>query len=191
MSQKALIIGNGASRAKFDLNKAAEDMTTFGCNALYRDFTPDYLVAIDGYMIQEIRNSGFPEDKLIIPDIEDQYEPEEYNRNRPRENAGMLAMKIAIQKGFDELYCVGMDFMINNYDVNLNNIYKNTQNYEPHRLTSYDDTVRRTKYFQWFTRKHENIKFFMLFPPGALGFHNLIFGDNVKGYTFSNEFILV
>ena len=35
----AYIIGNGPSRKGLDLSTL--DGTTFGCNALYRDFTPD------------------------------------------------------------------------------------------------------------------------------------------------------
>ena len=43
----AFIIGNGASRAKFDLTTLSPHGTTYGCNALYRDFYPDWLVSID------------------------------------------------------------------------------------------------------------------------------------------------
>jgi hypothetical protein len=52
----AFIIGNGASRAKFDLTTLSPHGTTYGCNALYRDFYPDWLVSIDDGMIAEIKN---------------------------------------------------------------------------------------------------------------------------------------
>ena len=36
----AFIIGNGASRAKFDLTTLSPHGTTYGCNALYRALHP-------------------------------------------------------------------------------------------------------------------------------------------------------
>jgi len=52
-------IGNGESRKGFDLNKLKPYGKIYGCNALYRDFTPDVLVAVDGGMIHEIYDSGY------------------------------------------------------------------------------------------------------------------------------------
>ena len=43
----AFIIGNGQSRQGFDLESLRGKGTTYGCNAVYRDFTPDYLVSLD------------------------------------------------------------------------------------------------------------------------------------------------
>ena len=54
----AFIIGNGPSRQQVKLNKL--EGTTFGCNALYRDFTPDYLVSGDAGVIKEICAKGYP-----------------------------------------------------------------------------------------------------------------------------------
>ena len=42
-----VVIGNGKSRQHMDLNKIKEKAWTFGCNALYRDFAPDYLLTVD------------------------------------------------------------------------------------------------------------------------------------------------
>ena len=38
----AYIIGNGPSRKGFDLNLLKTSGQIYGCNALYRDFVPDY-----------------------------------------------------------------------------------------------------------------------------------------------------
>ena len=51
------IIGNGPSRKKWNLEEL--DGTTYGCNALYRDFSPDILLAVDPGVIYEIVNSGY------------------------------------------------------------------------------------------------------------------------------------
>ena len=53
----AYVIGNGPSRRAVDLNKL--DGITYGCNALYRDFSPNFLFANDYNMILEIISSGY------------------------------------------------------------------------------------------------------------------------------------
>lgn len=186
---KALIIGNGVTRRRFDLKKAATEYTTFGCNGLYREFEPDYLIALDGNMINEIKNSGFPEDKLFVPDVENQYEPAIFNPNRPRENAGMLAMRYAIFKGHREIYCVGMDFLISDFELNMNNMYRNTPNYSAKTTASFQDNDNRAKYFSWFTRQFKDVTFYMLFPKGVWNFRALNTGPNVKGAEISGEYL--
>jgi len=56
---KAFILGNGPDRPtdKEWLNNLEGD--TYGCNAIYRDFEPDYLVANDWAMMVEIINSTY------------------------------------------------------------------------------------------------------------------------------------
>ena len=43
----AYCIGNGPSRKDFDLNKLKATGQTYGCNALYRDFMPDFIFSVD------------------------------------------------------------------------------------------------------------------------------------------------
>ena len=59
MEKVAFIIGNGPSRAEFDIASLRGLGTIYGCNALYRDFTPDYLVAIDPPIIEEIETVSY------------------------------------------------------------------------------------------------------------------------------------
>ena len=60
----ACIIGNGESRLQFNLHSINKVMTTFGCNALYRDFIPDNLVAMDYAIVDEILNHQIYYDHL-------------------------------------------------------------------------------------------------------------------------------
>lgn len=53
-----IIIGNGESRSKFDLNFLNSHIT-FGCNALYRDYSPTILVSQDADIMFEIVSSGY------------------------------------------------------------------------------------------------------------------------------------
>ena len=63
MAKVAWIIGNGPSRKGIDLEEL--EGTTFGCNALYRDFTPDVLVAMDFNICHEIYRSGYAFKNLV------------------------------------------------------------------------------------------------------------------------------
>ena len=51
--------GNGKSRIGLDLDKYKEHGAVIGCNAVYRDFTPDILVALDTAIAHEIYRSGY------------------------------------------------------------------------------------------------------------------------------------
>ena len=57
--KQTFIIGNGESRKGLDLDSLREKGKIYGCNALYRDFTPDVLVAVDEAMMFEIVSSGY------------------------------------------------------------------------------------------------------------------------------------
>ena len=50
----AYIIGNGPSRKGLDLNSLKATGQTYGCNALYRDFVPDYIFSVDAKMTQKM-----------------------------------------------------------------------------------------------------------------------------------------
>ena len=54
-------IGNGTSRKNFNLDKLRPYGKIFGCNAIYRTFTPDVLVSVDHGIMHEIYHSGYCE----------------------------------------------------------------------------------------------------------------------------------
>jgi len=51
--------GNGNSRKDLNLNNYKKHGIVVGCNAIYRDFTPDILVALDTPIGHEIYRSGY------------------------------------------------------------------------------------------------------------------------------------
>ena len=53
------VIGNGESRSNVDLHRLQIYGKVYGCNALYRDFTPDGLISCDWKMQHEIHSSGY------------------------------------------------------------------------------------------------------------------------------------
>ncbi len=66
----AYIIGNGLSRKNHSLGALARDknITTFGCNVLFRDYPADYLVANDALVIYEIVRNDYNGSKCLFTD---------------------------------------------------------------------------------------------------------------------------
>ena len=64
--EKVFVLGNGPSRKNIDPSKL--DGTVIGCNACYRDFTPDVICAHDAGIISDIVDSGFDGDCYFTHD---------------------------------------------------------------------------------------------------------------------------
>lgn len=59
MANRVFCIGNGESRAPVDLIRLRPHGKIYGCNGLYRDFTPDVLCAVDHAIMHEVYHSGY------------------------------------------------------------------------------------------------------------------------------------
>jgi hypothetical protein len=55
--ESVFVLGNGPSRKNIDISKL--DGTVIGCNACYRDFTPDVICATDAGIMSDIIESGY------------------------------------------------------------------------------------------------------------------------------------
>jgi hypothetical protein len=173
----AFIIGNGKSRENFDLDFLRGKGAIFGCNALYRDFKPDYLVAIDDAIINEIRSSDFPSEKFIEPPEHEKWEPADlhwstaHNKKfipvRPRSNAGMNAIMEAIKLGHDQLYILGFDFLINDKELSVTNMYDGTPCYGLETRANHMDNCGRLNYLAWLMCKYPYHTFTFCFPENT------------------------
>lgn len=56
---KLFVLGNGESRQSVNLDVLSFHGKVYGCNALYRDWTPDALICVDGGMMHEVYTSGY------------------------------------------------------------------------------------------------------------------------------------
>lgn len=56
---QAFVLGNGVSRQGIDLQQLQTHGPIYGCNALYRDFEPDVLIATDRAIAEHIQHSGY------------------------------------------------------------------------------------------------------------------------------------
>ena len=55
---RVFCIGNGESRRDYNLQNLRQYGKIYGCNALYRDFTPDVLTAVDQGIMHEVYHAG-------------------------------------------------------------------------------------------------------------------------------------
>ena len=137
----AYCIGNGPSRLRFDRNKLKATGQTYGCNALYRDFMPDFIFSVDTNMSMKM-----VEDEVGLKTVH--YAPAlQANRkeskgmihlipNNPNWISGNAAFWTAAVHGHRNIYLIGYDFR--EYGKGeLNNIYQNTDNYGVRN----DDTI--------------------------------------------------
>ena len=79
ISNRAVIIGNGESRKGYELNLLTNHrggllgsgaVQIYGCNALYRDYAPVFLVATGKDIIDEVANSGYCDDHIVYANSE-------------------------------------------------------------------------------------------------------------------------
>lgn len=176
----AFIIGNGTSRKEFDLNKLNNKGVVFGCNALFREYTPNYIVAIDDKAIDIVNNSKFPSHKIIIPPDRERYE---LSGTGKRSNAGMNAMYEAIKRGHNELYCLGFDFIIKDKEQSLSNVFDNTEGYGSETRATMQDNLGRIDYLKWFAKKFFKVNFYFVLPKKELEIHD-VSAINVKGLFY-------
>lgn len=139
VTTQAVCIGNGESRRNFDLSLidrhrgglfAKDKLQSYGCNALYRDFTPDFLVARGDGIIAEIANTEYYMDNIVYTTADSllKYPGKFYliPQNIPFD-AGALAAYLACFDGHTKIYLIGYDQYDN--EGRINNIYKDTNGY--------------------------------------------------------------
>lgn len=129
----AYCIGNGPSRKGFDLNRLKPTGQTYGCNALYRDFLPDFIFSVDMLMTMKMCEDGVGKKTV-------HYAPSlEVNRKKnkgmlhliprnPHWISGNAAFWTAGVHGHKNIYMLGYDFRQYG-EGELNNIYQGTECY--------------------------------------------------------------
>lgn len=139
---QAIAIGNGESRLGFDLSHianhkagfgGADKLQSYGCNALYRDFTPDFLILVGKDIADEVAQSAYPVDNLVYAHGEHIIGfPGKYYLipQNVSYDAGSIAAYMACFDGHTKVFLLGYD----SYDVQgpVNNVYKNTNGYPAH-----------------------------------------------------------
>jgi hypothetical protein len=146
----AYVLGNGTSRSSI----VPQDLQVFGkiygCNALYRSFSPDYLIAVDTKMIVEINKIGYQRKHQVWTNPNKLYDRMEgFNFFRPSKgwSSGPTALWLASQHGYKTIYILGFDYQGTDNGKHFNNIYADTENYKRSNDTAtyYGNWLRQTK----------------------------------------------
>ena len=127
----AFVLGNGVSRTAVDPALLKNFGSVYGCNALYRDFVPNVLVATDRPIATEIQNSGYAKKNVFytrrpIQGLGGRRVPDPYFGY----SSGPIATAIAAQDGHRRIYLLGFD-MGPKENNQFNNIYAGTEYYKP------------------------------------------------------------
>jgi hypothetical protein len=126
----AFVLGNGISRSFINLDGLKSHGAVYGCNALYRHFVPDVLVATDTPIAQDIENSGYALRNRFYTrrpraGTGSQQVPREYHGY----SSGPIAISLAAKDRHDPVYLVGFD-VGPDHRGQFNNVYAGTQYYK-------------------------------------------------------------
>ena len=144
------VLGNGTSRASIDLNKLKDNGKIYACNAVYRTFSPDYLVAVDVKMILEINKAGYQHNNIVWTNPNKSYQRiKNLNYFNPSKgwSSGPTALWLAAEHSYDTIYILGFDYKGLKDGKMLNNIYADTANYKKSTdsATFFGNWMRQTK----------------------------------------------
>ena len=125
----AFVLGNGKSRQGLNLTLLQEFGPVYGCNGLYREFTPDVLIATDKPIADAIQNSGYAKKNRFftrrpLPDSGALKLPNEYKGM----SSGPNALAQSCLDGHTTLYLIGFDLGTTNGQ--FNNVYADTEFYK-------------------------------------------------------------
>lgn len=126
----AFVLGNGSSRQEVELQKLAELAPVYGCNALYREFTPTVLVATDKPIAERIQHSGYAHNNRFytrkpLQGMGAQQVPQKYHGY----SSGPIAVSMAAFDGHTVIYMLGFD-MGGTDQGKFNNCYADTEFYK-------------------------------------------------------------
>lgn len=180
-TNNATILGNGNSRTYFDLDFFRKRGPLYGCNGIYRSEKIDWLVAVDDKMINEILSNKAPHYNFYVPPLQKRFEPAEYSPEHRCQNAGMVAMELAIDHEYKQLLCLGFDFLFDDVSMNINNVFDGTYGYGPETRATVNDCINRVKYLNWFANQHKDVSFIFAYPELYKGnTFRYVDADNVK-----------
>mgnify|MGYP001290033955 CR=1 FL=1 len=135
----AHIIGNSKSRLDFDLNLIKYGQTggadgvksvgqTYGCNLLYKDFAPDFLVCTNRVLCKELSESEYCKDNIVFSNVKNILEFSNCFHLYPnfrQKSTGALALQLACADGHKKIFLLGMT----TYTDSKDNVYHSNEAY--------------------------------------------------------------
>lgn len=162
-----LVIGNGESRKNIDFNEF--NCVKVGCNAIHRDFHVEHLVCVDRRTLTEAIDStattiytrqdwlNFSKDSRVqlVPELP--YNGELREDDPWNWGSGQFALLVGCSLS-NHIHIVGFDLWGNGTLVN--NVYKDTKNYDPSTKRAVDPRYwiyQNSKIFQSYPDKYFTI----------------------------------
>ena len=183
----AFVLGNGTSRQHFDLEKMRGKGIIYACNAVYRNFEPDVLIAVDPKMVHEIVADGYHHNHVVWTNYNNGYKDyTNLNYFQPSRgwSSGPTALAKAAEDNHKSIYILGFDFMGLNNGKKFNNIFADTQNYKKSKepATYYGNWLRQTENV---IRTHTHIQFFRVTKVGEFCPAQLNNYDNIRNIEYN------
>lgn len=126
----AFVLGNGRTRQRLNLHELKKFGKIYGCNALYREFEPDYLVAVDEKMIKEIEKTHWQMTHEVWTNPNKgvlKFQGFRFFNPHKGWSSGPTALWLASTHTYTDIYIFGFDYA--GVDGKFNNVYADTPNY--------------------------------------------------------------
>jgi hypothetical protein len=162
----AFVLGNGISRQDIPLPTLHQQGKIYGCNALYREFTPDVLVATDRPIAGRIQETGYAEKNRFytrrpLPGKGGHQVPTAYYGY----SSGPIAVSLAALDHHERVYLLGFDLGPTE-QKGFNNLYANTEFYKKSNAhpTFTGNWIRQLSQI---IRDYPQIRFFRICGPST------------------------
>ena len=133
-TETSFVLGNGLSREPVDLNALKHYGKVYGCNALYREYDPDYLIAVDVKMVLELNKHKyqFRNDQVWTNPNKAYTTMSNLNFFQPSKGWRLwpYCILVASQHGPKQIFILGFDYTGKDGGNHFNNIYADTENYK-------------------------------------------------------------
>jgi hypothetical protein len=160
------VLGNGTSRLSLNHHTLLDKGIVYACNAIYREFEPHHLIAVDVKMINEIVASGYHKTHSVWTNpnkgISTKHHLNMFNPHKGW-SSGPTALWHASNQGHQEIYIFGFDYQ--GLQGKFNNVYADTYNYKKSNDVA-------TFHGNWLTQTERTIKdfrsiqFYRVINPG-------------------------
>ena len=167
---RSFVLGNGVSRKHIEPSRLKPHGLVYGCNALYREFAPDFLIAVDPKMVFEIQKCAYQRNYQVWTNLNPKFHYDEgFNYFTPSLgwSSGPSALQLAASKYPDEIYIFGFDFA--GIDSFFNNVYSDTHNYKASTdiATYWGNWEKQTEIV---IKRYPTVQFYRVIEPSCYTF---------------------
>lgn len=135
----AVVFGNGTSRLDYNYTpafhhvggfKGEKKIQTYGCNGIYRDYSPNFLIVTSEIIAKELHDANYDDSNVVLAHANQVLNYPKSFHLIPHDDfkdAGSTALRTACFDGHQKVYMVGFDSQ--NLPGQNNNVYANTHGY--------------------------------------------------------------